>query len=78
MNTPFPIRPSQLDRPERPNRLRDNGSFAFNLSIATIRTAQGKSNPEAFEAGTVQWQEAQVGVMRDTMRILDLARARTA
>lgn len=47
---------------------------AFDLSIAAIRTAQGKGNPENFAAGSTEWQSAQLGVMQDTLRILDLLR----
>jgi hypothetical protein len=47
---------------------------AFDLSIAVIRTAQGKGNPDDFVAGTPEWQRAQLGVMQDTMRIIALLR----
>ncbi|WP_438391133.1 hypothetical protein [Caballeronia sp. DA-9] len=47
---------------------------AFDLSIAAIRTAQGKGNPEDFATGTPEWQSAQLGVMQDTLRIIDMLR----
>jgi hypothetical protein len=62
------------DRSDRPKRLRENGSRAFDLSITVIRTAQGKINPDDCEVGSPEWQEAQVGVMRDSMRLSDLHR----
>lgn len=68
MTFPIPNSSSQ------PKRLRGNRSRAFELSIEVIRTAQGKLNPDDCVVGTAEWQDAQVGVMRDSMRITDLLR----
>lgn len=47
---------------------------SFDLSIAAIRRAQGKGNPGDFATGTPEWQKAQLGVMQDTLRVIDLQR----
>ncbi len=78
-----------LVAPKTPDKLEDDGAKitmglkmrkvsetkAFDLSIAVLRKAQGKGNPDDFVTGTPEWQKAQLGVMQDTMRIIGLLRS---
>lgn len=66
----------QSDDLTRPGGPLYDESMAFSLSIATIRIAQGKANPDDFPMGTPKWQEAQASFMRDSMRLLELGRKR--
>ncbi|MFM0055008.1 hypothetical protein [Paraburkholderia phytofirmans] len=47
-------------------------AFAFCAMVDTIRKAQGRDDPAAFEPGSPQRAQAEIDLIRDTLRMMGI------
>ncbi|MFM0172141.1 hypothetical protein PQR33_22755 [Paraburkholderia sediminicola] len=47
-------------------------AFAFCAMVDAVRKAQGRDDPAAFEAGTPQRAQAEIELIRDTLRMIGI------